>query len=131
MNSNPSLRVDNVWDYIKAYQRKEVKRDKALYVDKGQDILLNGYTEEEFERVYRKLQARGDKSPEYHFRILINLLLSYYILTRSESRRTAEILDLFTFKFPNEGPTRYLPFIFTTRVGKQNQYGRLETIRVL
>ena len=55
MNSNPSPRVDNVRDYIKARQRKEAERDKALYVDKGQDILLNGYTEEEFKRVCREL----------------------------------------------------------------------------
>ena len=55
MNNNPSPRVDNVRDYIKARQQKEAKRDKALYVDKGQDILLDGYTEEEFERVCREL----------------------------------------------------------------------------
>src|SRR5437773_8206487 len=53
------------------------------------------------------------------------------MLTHGESHWTAEISDLFTFEFPSEGPTRCLPLIFTTRARKQNQYGRLNTIRAL
>ena len=53
------------------------------------------------------------------------------MLTRGGDRRSAEISDLFTFKFKGEGPTRYMPLIFTTRAGKQNQHGRLETIGAL
>ena len=49
------------------------------------------------------------------------------MLTCSSDRRAAEILDLFIFKFLDEGPTYCLPLIFTTRAGKQNQHGRLET----
>ena len=59
--------------------------------------------------------------------MLVNLLLGHYMLTRGGDRRAAEISDLFTFEFPDEGPTRCLPLIFTTRAGKQNQHGRLET----
>jgi len=40
------------------------------------------------------------------------------MLTRGGDRRSAKILDLFTFKFKGEGPTRYMPLIFTIRVGK-------------
>jgi len=53
------------------------------------------------------------------------------MLTRGGDRPSTEISDLFTFEFKGEGPTRYIPLIFTTRVGKQNQYGRLKTIRAL
>jgi hypothetical protein len=53
------------------------------------------------------------------------------MLTRGGDRRAAEISDLFTFEFKGEGPTRYMPLIFTTRAGKQNQHGRLETIGAL
>jgi hypothetical protein len=53
------------------------------------------------------------------------------MLTRGGDKRSAEILDLFTFEFKGEGPTRCMPLIFTIRVGKQNQYGRLETIGAL
>ena len=53
------------------------------------------------------------------------------MLTRGGDRRAAEISDLFTFKFKGEGPTCCMPLIFTTRAGKQNQHGRLETIGAL
>ena len=53
------------------------------------------------------------------------------MLIHSEARRSAEISDLFTFKFKSKGPTRCMPLIFTTRAGKQNQHGRLETIGAL
>jgi len=53
------------------------------------------------------------------------------MLTRGGNRRSAEILDLFTFKFKGEGPIRYMPLIFTIYASKQNQYSRLKTIRAL
>jgi hypothetical protein len=53
------------------------------------------------------------------------------MLTRGSDRRAAEISDLFTFEFPGEGPTRCMPLIWTTRAGKQNQHGRMETAGAL
>jgi len=53
------------------------------------------------------------------------------MLTYSGNRRSAKILDLFTFKFKGKGPIHYMPLIFITRAGKQNQYSRLKTIRAL
>jgi len=42
------------------------------------------------------------------------------MLTYGSNRRSAKILDLFTFKFKGKGPTRYMPLIFTICIGKQN-----------
>ena len=81
-------------------------------------MLLNGYTEDEFKSVYRELWAYGDSSPEYHLRTLVDILLGRYILTHGGNRRSAEILDLFTFKFKREGPICYIPLIFTIRASK-------------
>ena len=68
----------------------------------------------------RKLWARGATLMEHYFRTLVDVLLGYYMLTRGNNRRNAELLDLFTFKLPGEGLTRYIPLIFTTREGKKN-----------
>ena len=85
-----------------------------------------------FEKICHELWIQGAvSSPECHFRTLVDLLLGHYMLTRGGDRRTAEISDLFTFEFQGEGPTRCMPLIFTTRAGKQNQHGRLETIGAL
>jgi len=61
----------------------------------------------------------------------VDILLGHYMLTHGGDRRAAKISDLFTFEFKGEGPTQCMPLIFTTRAGKQNQHGRLETIRAL
>jgi hypothetical protein len=131
MNVHPSPREDNVRDYLKSLQRRDAQQDKANYADKGRDTLLDGYTEQEFERVCHELWAHNGTSTECHLRTLVDLLLGHYMLTRGGDRRAAEISDLFTFEFEEEGPTRCIPLIFTTRAGKQNQHGRLETAGAL
>jgi hypothetical protein len=127
MNTHPSPREDNVREYLKSLQRRDTQRDKDNYADKGRDTLLDGYSESEFERVCHELWAHSSTSTECHFRTLVDLLFGHYLLTRGGDRRAAEISDLFTFEFAGEGSTRCMPLIFTTRAGKQNQHGRLET----
>lgn len=48
------------------------------------------------------------------------------MLLRSESRRGAELPDLFTISLPNEGPTPCLPMILIMDNGKTNATGRIE-----
>ena len=132
MNSHPSPREDSVREYPKTLQRRDAQREKEQFADKGRDTLLDGYTEDEFQNVCRELWASGAaSSPECYFRTLVDILLGHHMLTRGGDRRSAEISDLFTFEFKGEGPTRCMPLIFTTRAGKQNQHGRLETIGAL
>ena len=118
-------------EYLKSLQRRDAQCEREQFADKGRDTLLDGYTEDEFEGVCRELWARGDSSPECYFRTLVDILLGHYLFTHGGDRRSAEISDLFTFEFRGEGPTRCMPLIFTTRAGKQNQHGRLETIGAL
>lgn len=131
MNNHPSPREDNVRDYLKSLQRRDAQQDKAHYADKGRDTLFDGYSEREFEQVCHELWAHSATAPECHLRTLVDLLLGHYILTRGTDRQAAEISDLFTFEFEEEGPTRCMPLIFTTRAGKQIQHGRLETAGAL
>jgi hypothetical protein len=57
-------------------------------------------------------------------------MLGHYMLSRGDNRRAAEISDLFTFEFADEGQ-RCFPVILTTRKSKKNQHGRLETCGAL
>jgi hypothetical protein len=119
MNSHPTPREDNVREYIKSLQRRDAQREKEQFADKGRDTLLDGYSEDEFERVCHELWAQGgSSSSECHFRTLVDVLLGHYMLTRGGDRRSAEISDIFTFEFKGEGPTRCMPLIYTTRAGK-------------
>jgi len=127
VNCHPTPREDTVRQYLKTLQKRDAQREKEQFADKGRDTLLDGYSEQELERICQQLWAHSDGSPECHFRTLVDLLLGHYLLTRGGDRRTAEISDLFTFEFEGEGPTRCMPIIMTTREGKENQHGRLET----
>jgi hypothetical protein len=60
--------------------------------------------------------------------MLVDILLDHYMLTCGGDYYAAEISDLFIFEFKRKRPTCCMPLIFTTRAGKQNQHGRLETI---
>src|SRR5205809_2247868 len=91
----------------------------------------DGYNEEQFEQVCDELWAWGASSPECHFRTLVDILLGHYMLTPCGEWRVVEISGLFIFEFKGEGFIRCMLLIFTTRAGKQNQHGRLETIGAL
>jgi hypothetical protein len=55
MNTHPSPREDSVREYIKSLQRRDAVRNREQFIDKGRDTLLDGYSEEQFERVCREL----------------------------------------------------------------------------
>ena len=131
INAHPSPREDNAREYIKSLQRRDTEQQKANYADKGRDTLLDGNSEEDLKRIASELWAHTAQSAECHLRTLVDLLLGHYMLTRGGDRRALEISDLFTFEFAGEGPTRCMPLIITTRAGKQNQHGRLETAGAL
>ncbi len=134
MNNNPSPRETTAREYIRTLQRQHAAQSRSVYTDKGQDTLLDGYSEPELRKIAEKLWGQTAESPattEQCLRTLTDLLLSHYMLARGNDRRAAEISDLFTFEFPGEGPTRCIPLIFTTRGGKTNQHGRLETAGAL
>jgi hypothetical protein len=66
MNTHPSPREDNVREYLKSLQRRDSQRDRANYADKGRDTFLDGYTEQEFERVCHELCVRRTTAPTCH-----------------------------------------------------------------
>jgi hypothetical protein len=134
MNNHPSPRENTAREYVRTLQRQDAARSRSNYADKGQDTLLDGYSEPELRTIAEKLWGQTAETPacaEQCLRTLTDLLLSHYMLARGNDRRSAEISDLFTFEFPGEGPTRCMPLIFTTRAGKTNQHGRLETAGAL
>ena len=59
MNMHLSPQEDNIREYLKSLRRRDAQQDKASYADEGRDTLLDGYTEQEFERVCYKLRAHS------------------------------------------------------------------------
>ena len=94
-------------EYLKTLQWRDAQQDKDNYADKGRDTLLDGYTEEEFERICRELWTRGGASPEYHLRTLVDLLLGHYMLARGGCRRAPSFR---TYSRSNS-PAKVLPVV--------------------
>ena len=120
VNAYLSPREDNVREYIKSLQRRDAEQQKANYADKGRDTLLDGYSEEDLKPIAAELWGYAAQSAECHLRTLADLLLGYHMLPHGGDRRALKISDLFTFEFADEGPTRCMPLVITTRAGKQN-----------
>jgi Centromere DNA-binding protein complex CBF3 subunit, domain 2/Transcriptional activator of glycolytic enzymes len=144
MNSNPSPRAPGMRDFIKALQRRDTELAKQNYADKGRDTYLDGYTQDQFKDLCDALWKASCPSTaattaggsdairtSCHLRTLVDLLLGHYLAARGQDRRVAEISDLHTFEFPDEGPTPCFPLIMTLRGSKTNQHGRLETMGAL
>ena len=55
MNSYPSPRETIAREYIRTLQRQHAAQSRSVYADKGQDMLLDGYSEPELRRVAEKL----------------------------------------------------------------------------
>ena len=95
MNSYLSLQEDNVREYLKTLQQRDIQYKKEHFANKGRDTLLNGYIKDEFKGVCCELQARGAAlSLKYYFYILVNILLGHYMLTRGSNRYSTKILNL-------------------------------------
>ena len=57
---------------------------KEQFANKGRDTFFNGYIEDKFKGIYREFWAKDTTLfLKCHFYILINILLNYYIFTRS------------------------------------------------
>lgn len=135
MNSHPSPRDHTARELVKTIQGMEADRQKAAFADKGRDSLRDGYSEPQLQQICCGLWERTGETTalqaEIHLRTIVDILLGHYLLTRGGDRRNVELSDLQTFELAEEGPTRCFPVIMTTRAGKQNQHGRLETAGAL
>jgi hypothetical protein len=131
MNNHQSLWENNIRKYLKILQQRNIKLKKNNLWIRAKDTLLNEYNENEFEQIYHELWIQKLFSSEYHFHILMNILLDYYMLTHSSDQCAAEIFNLFIFEFKKEKFTCCMSLIFITCADKQNQHDQLKIIDAL
>lgn len=90
MNNHPSPRENTAREYVRTLQRQYAAKSRSVYADKGQDTLLDGYSEPELRRIAEKLWSQTAETPantEQCLRTLTDLLLSHYMLARGNDRR--------------------------------------------
>ena len=96
------------------------------------NILLNEYNKKKFEQICYKLWAWEVVFLfEYHFHMLMNILLNHYMLICNEDWCAAEISDFFIFKFKKKKFIYCIFLIFIIWADKQNQHDQLKIINTL
>jgi hypothetical protein len=124
---------------LKSHKFHENQWKLTDYIDRGQNSLQDGYTQEdirafvrycwmgwqEIDQKYRKPQAQ-----ESYLRTSVDFLFGHNMLPRGEDRRALQFADLFTI-FMEEGPTPCWPMIMMKHHGKTNQFGRTEYMGVM
>ena len=138
----PPMRSQALKDFLKSRLTQESTRKREEFVDRAAGTLMDGYTTDELIRVVRfcwdgwQLGPEGPTktgnkrkrfttvTPESYLRTAVDFLFSHSMLLRGESRRTAELPDLFTIEMKNEGATPCWAMLLIMDNGKMNQIGR-------
>jgi Centromere DNA-binding protein complex CBF3 subunit, domain 2/Transcriptional activator of glycolytic enzymes len=132
LSRTPNPRGIKLKGLLKDRERNEFVRRRNEYRDRGAGTLQDGYNEVHMERIVRAcwtcFQNRSNRVqtiPSY-LRTAVDFLLSHAMLLRGETRRTAQLADLFTLTLENEGPTPCKALLLIIANGKTNQVGRIE-----
>ena len=119
---------------LRNHRTKEASRRREQYMDRGVGTLLDGYTIEELRKCVRYCWSSGHASkkrrntgtPESYLRTVVDLLFGHSMLLRGESRRMAELPDLFTIRLPHAGTTPCWAMLLIMDNGKTNHFGKLQ-----
>jgi len=140
----PPTRSQALKDFLKSRLAQETTREREEFVDRAAGTLMDGYTMDELARAVRfcwegwQLGSEGPAktgskrkrsttvTPESYLRTAVDILLSHSMLLRGESRRNAELPDLFAIEMKNEGATPCWAMLLIMDNGKTNQFGKIQ-----
>jgi hypothetical protein len=108
---------------LTGYRLGEASRKRAMYVDRHQNTLNDGYQKDQLQEIADYF-LKNDTLHDLRNRA--DFLLLYGMLGRSQSTRMAQLPDFFSLEVPDEGPTQCDVLVMIMNVGKTNQYGKLE-----
>jgi Centromere DNA-binding protein complex CBF3 subunit, domain 2/Transcriptional activator of glycolytic enzymes len=122
-------------------RQREADRRRNEYVDRAVGTLSDGYTHDELvdfvrhgwegweggSEPGRKRKRFTLAQPESHLRTVVDFLLAHSMLLRGESRRNAELADMFTLQLPKtEGATPCWALMLRVDRGKTNHFGKVQ-----
>ena len=118
---------------LKSRETNEAERKRKEYLDRGIGTLLDGYSEAELLNFVRHCWTGFSShhrvipgTVESFLRTATDFLWSHHTLVRGETRRNAQLPDLFSLELKNEGPTPCTAMIMLMNNGKTNKSGRTE-----
>lgn len=132
-NTHPHPRGAMLRTVLDCRKKGESKRKKEEYIDRGAGTLMEEYTDEITEKLVRASWTAWGKNPKSTFQTIhsflrtgCDFLIAHHMLLRGESRRRAELPDLFCLELKNEGSTPCQALVLLKDNGKTNQTDRTE-----
>jgi Centromere DNA-binding protein complex CBF3 subunit, domain 2 len=109
--------------YLNTMEKKETRRKREEYHDRGKNTLNDGYTREELLALIRYFFQRN--SP-LACRDKLCFLMSHAMLLRSETALGTQFPDLFSMELDDQGVSPCIALVATITFGKTNQNGKIQ-----
>lgn len=122
-NNHGHPRGSVVKRFLDTNVKKETKRKRDEYEDRGKNTLNDGYTNDELTKVNEFFFTENSISA---IRNRACFLMSHAMLLRSETALGAQLPDLFCMELENQGVSKCIAVVATITFGKTNKDGKIQ-----
>lgn len=133
LHKHPNPRGAKIKAILSNRTKQEAVRRKKEYIDRAIGTVQDAFKGEQCEQIVRCCWTKWasekvvtSTSLESWLRTSADFLLGFSMLLRGESRRMAELPDLFSLSLKNEGPTPCIALVLIMNNGKTNKGNRTE-----
>ncbi|KAG1051286.1 hypothetical protein G6F43_006495 [Rhizopus delemar] len=112
-----------VKSFLDTHTKKETRRKRAEYEDRGKNTLNDSYTDQELLRINQYFLIQNSL---FSLRNKVCFSMSHTMLMRSEAALGIHLPDLFIVELKNQGPSSCFAIVATITFGKTNKDGKIQ-----
>ncbi|EIE88996.1 hypothetical protein RO3G_13707 [Rhizopus delemar RA 99-880] len=122
-NKHTMARGPIVKRFLDTHTKKEARRKRTEYEDRGKNTLNDGYTDQELLRINQYFLIQNNI---FSLRNKVCFSMSHAMLMRSETALGTQLPDLFIMELKNQGPYTCFAIVATITFGKTNKDGKIQ-----
>lgn len=122
-NKHTMARGPIVKRFLDTHTKKETRRKRTEYEDRGKNTLNDGYTDQELLRINQYFLVQNNI---FSLRNKVCFSMSHAMLMRSETALGTQLPDLFIMELKNQGPSSCFAIVATITFGKTNKDGKIQ-----
>ncbi|KAG1450547.1 hypothetical protein G6F55_009633 [Rhizopus delemar] len=112
-----------VKSFLDTHTKKETRRKRTEYEDRGKNTLNDGYADQELLRINQYFLIQNNI---FSLRNKVCFSMSHAMLMRSETALGTQLPDLFIMELKNQGPSSCFAIVATITFGKTNKDGKIQ-----
>ncbi|KAG1555462.1 hypothetical protein G6F50_012845 [Rhizopus delemar] len=122
-NKHTMARGPIVKRFLDTHTKKETRRKRTEYEDRGKNTLNDGYTDQELLRINQYFLVQNNI---FSLRNKVCFSMSHAMLMRSETALGTQLPDLLIMELKNQGPSSCFAIVATITFGKTNKDGKIQ-----